>query len=70
MDEGQPYIKSGETSFILEEEAKYLVPPSSMRRMLVFLFVFCFFIGGGGHSLNLIKMVALKRCHFLNFKVE
>ena len=26
--EEQPYIKSGETSFSLEEEVEYLVPPS------------------------------------------
>ena len=25
----QPYIKSGETSFSMEEEVKYLVPPSN-----------------------------------------
>ena len=28
MGEEQPYIKSGETSFRLEEEVEFLVPPS------------------------------------------
>ena len=58
MGEQQPYLKSGETSFRLEEEIEYLVQMvtliNSLGRELV----------NGRECKKNSNMVAIKRCRF------